>query len=339
MAEITRLFFWRHLRSETSSYVLHHRNGQAVRSGRGLQFWFLPLTASLTELPMDDRELPVLFHGRTLDFQDVTVQGVVTWRVTDAELLASRIDFSIDAIKGTWQEQPLEKVAQILTQLSQQLAFDYIAHAPLREVLVEGTRAIRSRVLSGLQEEQGLAGLGLEVVSVRISDCSPTPELEKALQMPTRESVQQEADKATFERRALAVERERAIAENELQNQIALAKTEEQLIGQRGDNERRRVTQAAEAARIEVEGRVARQRLESEGQADGIRQVERAKVEAERERIDIYRDLPHTVLLGLAAREIAGQLPPIEHLSLGPDLLGTALTRLADAGAKHLQES
>ena len=39
----------------------------------------------------------------------------------------------------------------------------------------------------------------------------------------------------------------------------------------------------------------------------------------------------------LAAREVAGQLPPIEHLNLGPDLLGTALTRLADAGAKHLE--
>ncbi len=41
-------------------------------------------------------------------------------------------------------------------------------------------------------------------------------------QTPSRERVQQEADRATHERRALAVQRERAIAENELQNQIEL---------------------------------------------------------------------------------------------------------------------
>ncbi len=37
--------------------------------------------------------------------------------------------------------------------------------------------------------------------------------LEKALQVPTREAIQQQSDVATFERRALAVESERAIRE------------------------------------------------------------------------------------------------------------------------------
>ncbi len=41
----------------------------------------------------------------------------------------------------------------------------------------------------------------------------------------TREAVQQDADRATYERRADAVHRERAIAENELANQIELAQS------------------------------------------------------------------------------------------------------------------
>ncbi len=338
MADITRFLFLRHLRGDNASFVLQHRSGKLVRAGRGLQFWFLPLTASIAELPMDDRELPVLFHGRTRDFQDVTVQGVITWRVTEPQVLADRVDFGIDTAKGGWLEQPLEKVALLLTQLAQQLAWDWVSHQDLPGALVDGSRAIRARVLEGLGDDPSLAAMGLGIASVRISDVSPTSELERALQQPTREAIQQEADKATFERRALAVERERAIAENELQNKIELAKREEDLIAQRGDNERRRVSLEADASRIEVEARVQRERLQAEASAAGIREVEGAKVEAERERIGIYRELPQGVMLGLAARELAGQLPPIEHLSIGPDLLSGAITRLAEAGAQHLQE-
>ena len=338
MADITRFLFLRHLRGDNASFVLQHRNGKLVRAGRGLQFWFMPLTATIAELPMDDRELPVLFHGRTQDFQDVAVQGVITWRVTDPRVLADRIDFGIDTAKGAWLEQPLEKVALLITQLAQQLAWDWVSQQALPTALVEGAREIRARVLGGLGADECLAAMGLEVSTVRISDVSPTSELERALQQPTREAIQQDADKATFERRALAVERERAIAENELQNQIELAKREEDLIAQRGENERRRVSLEADAARIETEARVQRERLQAQASADGIREVEGAKVESERERIGIYRDLPSGVMMGLAARELAGQLPPIEHLSIGPDLLTGALTRLAQAGAQHLQE-
>ena len=58
--------------------------------------------------------------------------------------------------------------------------------------------------------------------------------------------MQQEADRATFERRAVAVERERAIGENELQTQIELARREEQLVAQRGANARREAEEEAE---------------------------------------------------------------------------------------------
>ena len=42
------------------------------------------------------------------------------------------------------------------------------------------------------------------------------------MQTPAREAIQQDAERATFERRALAVEKEAAIGENELANQVEL---------------------------------------------------------------------------------------------------------------------
>lgn len=43
---------------------------------------------------------------------------------------------------------------------------------------------------------------------------------------------------------------------------------------------------------------------------------------AERDRLDAYRDLPATVLLGLAAREVAANLGKVEHLYLTPTCSG-----------------
>ena len=88
MAEIHRYPFLRHLRAEPSFHILRFRRGRLVASGRGLAFWFRPLSTSVAEIPMDDRELPFLFHGRAKDFQDTTVQGVITFRVVDPERAA-----------------------------------------------------------------------------------------------------------------------------------------------------------------------------------------------------------------------------------------------------------
>ena len=83
-----------------------------------------------------------------------------------------------------------------------------------------------------------------------VGDISPTAELDKALQAPTNESIQQAADEAVFQRRALAVEKERAISENELQNRIELARREADLITQQGGNDCQRAEEESAAATI-----------------------------------------------------------------------------------------
>lgn len=336
MAQITRFPFTRHLRSDPSHHVLHFRRGRLVRSGRGVAYWFMPLSASVAEVPCDDRDATFVFHARTADFQDVTTQGVITFRVAEAETLAARVDFSIDLARGTWKHAPLERLEGLLSQLAQQFAWDYVAHTPVREVLAEGIDHVCARIREGFAGHAPLREMGLEIVAVRVTGVSPTSELEKALQTPTRESIQQRADEATFQRRALAVEKERAIQENELQTRIELSKREEVLIAQQGSNGRRLARERAEAEAITADAAAARERVESGAHADAIRTVEAAKVEAERGRIDVYRDLPSHVLLGLAARRFAGKLQRIEHLNVGSDTLGTALTDLLEAGARRL---
>jgi regulator of protease activity HflC (stomatin/prohibitin superfamily) len=337
MAELSRFLFWKHLRSESSSTILFYKDGRLLRSGRGLSFWFYPLTSSIAELPLDDGELTVLFKGSSSDFQEVNTEAVITWRVADPEVLAQRVDFTIDLRDGRWKRGPLDKVGTLLTQLAQQMALGWMASHPLEVVLRDGVEVVRGRVDEGLRTDQGLRDMGIAIQSVRISAIKPTADVEKALQTPTRESIQQSADKATFERRALAVERERAIAENELQNRIELARREEVLIAQKGANERRRVTDEAESQAITAQAAAERSRVENGAKAEGIRLVEGARVEAERAHVEIYRQLQPGVLQGLALKELAAHPPAIGHLSLGSEALSSVLSRLATAGAEHME--
>jgi hypothetical protein len=138
--------------------------------------------------------------------------------------------------------------------------------------------------------------------------------LERALQTPTFEGLQQKADEAVFERRALAVEKERAIAENELHNKTELARREQELIAQEAANAGNRAEGTRDAMQIAADGEASR-----------VRTVEQARADMEQARMAIYRDLSSHVLLGLAARELAGKLTKIDHLNVTPDLLATVL--------------
>ncbi|MEU3281699.1 SPFH domain-containing protein [Streptomyces antibioticus] len=280
MADITRRLGWRHLRGAPTAHVRHHRSGKLVHDGPGLSFWFRSLTAALSEVPVDDRELAMTFHARTADFQDVAVQATVTYRVSDPAVAAARLDFSIDPDTGVWRGAPLEQLGTLLTETAQQHALDVLARTPLAAALVDGVTSVRERVAAGLAAEPRLPATGIEIVAVRVIALRPEPEVERALRTPARELIQQEADRATYERRAVAVERERTIAENELASKIELARREEQLVEQRGTNTRREAEESAAADKVRAEAEATRTvRL---AEAEAARSVRLAAAEAER---------------------------------------------------------
>ncbi|MGD1052678.1 MAG: SPFH domain-containing protein [Candidatus Dormibacteria bacterium] len=328
MADITSVPGLRHLRGSPTGHVRHLRRGRVVHEGTGQSFWFRPLNAVLSEIPVDDRELPLLFHARTADFQDLSVQVTVTFRVTDPALASTRVDFSIDPGTGRLRGAPLEQLGSILTESAQQYALSYLTGAPLAVALADGVAEVGRRLERGLSDDRRLAETGISVVDVRVVAIRPDPEVEKALQTPTREQLQQEADRAMFERRALAVERERAISENEMHTRIELAKREEQLVTQRGANARRQAEDEADTTRIQSEAAAAQRLRLAEAQAAGARALGAAHAASEAARLAAYREVSEATLLGLAMKELAANLPKIQSLVLTPDLIAPLLARL-----------
>lgn len=282
MTDIKKTLFLKHLRSESNMHIRRFKKGRLVKSGKGLAFWFMPMGTSIAEVPTDDRELQFIFQGRSRDFQEATIQGELIYRVTDPDCLAERIDFSIDLKSGLHRNQPLQQLASLFTNAVQKHATRYIAGKDIRPLIVDGPENILNAIEQGFAAENVFAEMGLEIVSLGISEIKPVAELEKALQIPTRESIQQNADEATFQRRALAVEKERAIAENELQSQIELAAREENLISQHGKNERRRVEEEAIAEETSVKALIERERIQSEAISTKSRLEAESKSERQR---------------------------------------------------------
>lgn len=166
--------------------------------------------------------------------------------------------------------------------------------------------------------------------------------MERALRTPAREQIQQEADRATYERRAVAVERERTIAENELASQIELARREEQLVDQRGTNARREaeehaaadgVRAGAEAARTVrlAEAEAARSVRLARAEAEGARELGEARAQAQAAWLRVHADAGVdglATLHALTGTRLAENLPNIDSVTISPDVLTGLLARL-----------
>jgi len=329
MATIRRIGRVRHLSTTPTRHVVHLSRGSMRHSGVGLSFWFDPWTSVVSEVPVDDRELSSVARARTADLQDVTAQVTVSYRFSEPTDVVQRIDFAVDPDTGSWTGNPLEQVAQLLGELAGGHVMDAMAALTLREAVSSGGRSLREAIAAGLASDQRLASSGISVLGARVRSVRGDADMERFLQTPAREVAQTEADRSTFERRALAVDRERAIAENELANRIELAMREQHLVSQEGANARTRAEEAAAAAMIEATADLQRSRLVTEADALRIREIGEAEAAAEAAKVAVYAEVERSVLAAMVARELAGALPEISNLTITPDLLTGALAALA----------
>lgn len=268
-----------------TKYVIHYRQGKIRRQGAGLSFFYYVPASTIVIVPFASADAPFVFQEVTGEFQPITIQGQLTYRVSDPRKLAALLDFSVTQ-GGQYRSEDPEKLNARLVHQAQVLARSMTQKMTLSEALTR-SREIGNEVLAGMKNSETIAALGIEVLSVAILSVRATPEMSKALEAEAREALQRRSDEAIYSRRNAAVEQERRIKESELNTEIAVEEKHRQIRETKMaaelamEQKQREVREARMAADISVEQqraallerRTANERSEADARAYGLEAV------------------------------------------------------------------
>ena len=252
------MFGIRYTKASPTTYLIQYRNGQPVREGTGLAFFYFAPSASLVSIPMESADAPFMFREVSADFQEVTVQGQVTYRVTDPKVLATLMNFALKPNGEYVSEDPTKLPQRVVNAVQVQLRSG-LQGMSLQDLL-RGSDGLVQAVREGLRRPDGLPSLGLELVSLAILAIKPTPDTARALEAKVREQILKEADDALYLRRNAAIDQERAVKENELNTEIAVESKKRQIRETQMDAERAVLEKRLQIQAQEMQGRIAHEK-------------------------------------------------------------------------------
>jgi hypothetical protein len=209
------------IKADPTTYLMAFRNGKPMRQGAGLSHFYYAPTTNLVAIPIASREQPFIFEKVTADFQTVTVQGQVSFRVAEPQKTATMLNFGVKGDGKTYESEDPQKLAPRVVAAIEVLVQRIVQELKLTDAIL-GAARLAEGILTGLKRNPEIAALGVEILGASVVKVKPTPETARALEARAREAILREADEAIFERRKFAVENERTIKQSELDTEIAV---------------------------------------------------------------------------------------------------------------------
>ena len=221
----------RYKKFEPTEYVIKVKRGEVVQKGLGLSFFYNTLTTSMIVVPATAFDAPFAFDGiMTSDFQDVSVQGDISYTISDYERASRMVDFSYKNTKKENQTvlaEAKQKMAKRMINLAKVYATKFMSTRDVRTAMISGD-ALAEALRENLKQDMTMREFGLELISVSILGSLAKPDTQKALEAATREEILRQQDDAIYKRRNAAIEQERIVTENELNTEISIAEKEKE---------------------------------------------------------------------------------------------------------------
>jgi hypothetical protein len=244
-----RLFAY--FKAEPTEYIIASSNGIIFRQGAGRAFWYWGPSTSIVLVPLSTTDAPFVFNESTGNFQAVTLQGQITYRIIDPLTISNLLNFTIDPHTRQYQSEDPAKLNHRIINVVQMHTRSELRQFSLEDALLS-SEPLAHTVLARIQEEQVLSAMGVECLSLFFTSIKATPEMTRALEAEYREALQKRADQAIYSRRAEAVEQERKIKQNELSTSVDLEQRRQELVSLQGENTRREAQFAAEALAVQL---------------------------------------------------------------------------------------
>jgi hypothetical protein len=339
------MFGFSYIKFDSMTHVIHFKNGKIAKEGRGLSFFYFTPNSSITAIPLGSNDLPFIFNETTNDYQNISIQGQVTYKIGDPKQLAEMLDFTINA-SGIYKKNETEKLNQRIINEAQTATSSFIHGLGLKDS-IRSAKNIETKILEGLKESPAISNLGIQILTVSILAIKATPEMARALETETREKLQQDADQAIYERRNFAVEQERKIKETELNTEIAVEEKKKQIDEKKMEAEIQKAENDRKLREMKVQADIAvenqRKQLLEQKTAN-----ERKEAETQGYKIETtlkpYKDIDWKILtalngnsdpksnISIAFRELAQNAGKIGTLNISPELLESLLNEKKSGG-------
>lgn len=324
-----------YIKFDSMNYVIHYQSGKIKKEGRGLSFFYFSPNSSIVSIPVQSNDFQFVFNETTKDYQEVTIQGQITYKIDNPKQIAETLDFTVNH-KKEYLKNDYEKIQQRIINEAQTASAGIIQSLNLKEALRQ-LEGIEKEIFTNVQNSKTVQMLGLEVLSVNVLGVTPNPEMARALEAQTRESLQKEADQAVYERRNFAVEQERMIQESELNTEIAVEEKQKQIVEKKMQTDVVKQENEQKLKEMEMTSSIS---LEEQKKALIDIQVTNEKKEADVKEYVLNANLkPYQTLdwktlmaisntgndpsnnIALAFRELAENADKIGNLNISPELL------------------
>ncbi len=289
-----------YFKGQPTDFILRYTGGSLHSSGLGQAFFYWHYNTQVVAVPTQSQDASFVFNELTKDFQEVTLQGQVTFRIKDPKLTAGLFNFTIKPQTYEYLSEDHDKLGKRLTNLVQIETRAEVSQRTLQETLRDASQ-LSGVVAERLRAGSLLSGLGVELLTADFLSVRATPEVGKALEAELREALLRKADEAIYARRAAAVDEEKRIKEKELASDKALEEQRKDLIALQGANALTEAENAAKAREVSAE----------------------AEAKAAEMNLVVYKDLEPRKLLAFAIKELS--TAKIGNLTITTEMLASIL--------------
>ena len=302
-------------------HVVQIRAGRTIRSGVGQSFWLRAGRCALAEVPTANRAHSFLVQVPSADQQNVSAQVAITYRIEDAEAAASHYDFDLYPRDASNDAQGLWQIDETVTRIAHSALASSIGAMPLSDAISGSLERVGSLLAQAFAADEQLRATGVTVVDVRLMSLRPDEGVESSLRAPLLEQLQAEADRALYERRALAVERESQISENEMQSKLDLARKRADLVDQEGHNARREAEEKAAADAIAVEAEARRIVEKAKAYEADCKTAGSSRTATDASYVRALGEAGPEVARAVALKELAKNMPSFGDITITADVL------------------
>ncbi|MDV3425890.1 MAG: SPFH domain-containing protein [Bacillota bacterium] len=219
---------FRFIKFQPSEYVLKYKNGKIVKEGTGISFYYYSPTTSIVVVPIGSTDNPFIFEEVTSDFQTVTVQGQITYRIDNQKNIAELLNYTLDTRgKGYVSDDP-KKLSQKVINIVRVLTKKALEEMQLGDA-VKSSEVLAQGILNQIRENEEIKLFGIEILGLSILAILPNKETARALEAEAREQILKKADEAIYIRRNASIEQERRVKENEFNTEIAVENKKRQV--------------------------------------------------------------------------------------------------------------